>query len=108
MTDKTAKEWLDQYGCVQKGRGKVVLKVSNALRALANKMGTPLLRCARTGTWLFPYTIAIPFMEGQGKAIIRMHNDFIQLGQRPIPMEKAVKGGSVTAPFAKSPEPAAT
>ncbi|WP_010508426.1 phage antirepressor N-terminal domain-containing protein [Komagataeibacter europaeus] len=104
VTDKTAKEWLDEYGCVQKGRGKVVLKVSNALRAFAIKTGTPLLRCARTGTWLFPYTIAIPFMEGQGKAIIRMHNDFIQLGQRPIPMDKAAKGGSVSSPFAKKPE----
>ncbi|CAI9119557.1 hypothetical protein [Brytella acorum] len=87
VTDRTAKEWLAEYGCAPKGRHGLATKLSNTLRALANKTGTPLLRCARTNTWLFPYDIAVPFMEGQGKAWIRLHNDAVEKGQSALALK---------------------
>ncbi|OAG73487.1 AntA/AntB antirepressor [Gluconobacter japonicus] len=103
VTDRTAKEWLVQYGCVQTGRGRIVKRVGNALRALGMKQGVPLLRCARTNTWLFPHELAVPFMESQGKAWVRLHNDEVLLGQKPI-KEFTRRNKEAPCPFAKKPE----
>lgn len=103
VTDRTAKEWLVQYGCVQTGRGRIVKRVGNALRALGMKQGVPLLRCARTNTWLFPHDLAVPFMESQGKAWVRLHNDEVLLGQKPI-KEFTRRAKEAPRPFAKQPE----
>lgn len=105
VTDRTAKEWLVQYGCAQTGRGRIVKRVGNALRALGMKQGIPLLRCARTNTWLFPHDLAVPFMESQGKAWVRLHNDEVLLGQKPI-KEFTRRTKEAPRPFAKKPEPA--
>jgi len=84
VTDKTAKEWLEEYGCVAKGRQALVRQLGNALRRIAMREGIALLECARTGTDLFPTSLARPYMEGPGKAMIRLHNAAVKDGQSAL------------------------
>lgn len=106
ITDQTAKEWLEEYKCIQTGRRGMVNVVGGALRTIALRQGLSLKRCRRTGTWLFPVEIARPYMDTIGKALIRKHNDQIVLGQRTLKLNEKQKRKAGAAPFAKRPEPA--
>lgn len=81
VTDKTAKEWCEEYGLTQKGRNGPRRKIGNALSALAKQKGIVCHRCARTGTWLYPAELARPYMDGIGRHIIKLHNDAVLNGQ---------------------------
>lgn len=81
VTDKTAKEWCEEYGLTQKGRNGPRRKIGNALSALAKQQGIVCHRCARTGTWLYPAELARPYMDGIGRHIIKLHNDAVLNGQ---------------------------
>lgn len=101
VTDRTAKEWLEQYGCDPHGRGSLVRKVGNALRGIAKREGVPLLECARTGTDLFPHTLAVPFMESAGKAWVRLHNEAVRTGQLVLPGPGITKLARGIGPFGR-------
>lgn len=81
VTDKTAKEWCEEYGLTQKGRNGPRRKIGNALSALAKQQGIICHRCARTGTWLYPAELARPYMDGIGRHIIKLHNNAVLNGQ---------------------------
>lgn len=102
----TAKEWLDEYKCAQKGRNPVVRMVSANLRNLALRQGVVLDKCARTGTWVFPSSLARPYMESMGKMIVRKHNDFVLRGQPGLKFPKPRNKKDPKPPF--PPEPEAT
>ena len=102
----TAKEWLIEYKCEQKGRNPIVRQVSANLRNLALRQGIVLDKCARTGTWVFPSSLARPYMESMGRIIIRKHNDLVLNNQPGLTFPKPKKRKAGTPPFAKKPEPA--
>jgi len=102
----TAKEWLIEYKCEQKGRNSVVRQVSANLRDLALRQGIILEKCSRTGTWVFPTALARPYMESMGKMIVRKHNDLVLRGQPGLRFPKPKKRKAGAPPFAKKPEPA--
>lgn len=101
----TAKEWLIEYKCEQKGRNPIVRQVSANLRNLALRQGIVLDKCARTGTWVFPSSLARPYMESMGRIIIRKHNDLVLNNQPGLTFPKPKKRKAGTPPFAKKPEP---
>lgn len=101
----TAKEWLIEYKCEQKGRNPIVRRVSANLRNLAHRQGIALEKCTRTGTWVFPTALARPYMESMGRMIIRKHNDLVLRGQPGLAFPKQKKRKAGAPPFAKKPEP---
>lgn len=101
----TAKEWLIEYKCEQKGRNPIVRQVSANLRNLAHRQGIALEKCTRTGTWVFPTALARPYMESMGRIIIRKHNDLVLNNQPGLTFPKQKKRKAGAPPFAKKPEP---
>lgn len=81
---KTAKEWLEEYGCLPEGRDGPVRKVSAALRDMARMSGIELSKCPWRNAWLFPTSLARPYMDLNGRAMIRLHNAAVKDGQSAL------------------------
>lgn len=96
---KTAKEWLEEYGCEQKGRNSPVRTVSHDLRDIALREGIVLSKCPWRKAWLFPTSMARPYMEQTGRQIVRIHNEAVKNGQTALALRDMPKSASNVIPF---------